>query len=111
MSYFVKRLQVKGIDPDNYLDIMRRIAKDAGYNPEDLQFSKKKGKKLVYQNVHFGNSNNNDFVIYYLTEGEQEAMKRRRMYLARATKIGGDWDDNPISPNNLAIRIIWSGLM
>lgn len=109
MSYFTKRLELKGIDPEKYLSLMRDIAKDAGYIPADLSFSRRRDKKLVYQGVNFGNSNYDDFVIYFLTEGEAEARKRRNMYLRRALKIKGDWKDDPLSPNNLAIKIIWMG--
>lgn len=108
-TYFTRRLESLNIEPEQYLDIMKDIAKDAGYNPEDLAFSRRKEKKLVYQGVHFGNSANNDFIIYYLSQGQKEAKKRRSAYLSRARRIGGDWKDDPISPNNLAIRIIWAG--
>lgn len=33
--------------------------------------------------------------------------ERRLRYLARATKIKGDWKNNPYSPNNLSIRLLW----
>ena len=33
--------------------------------------------------------------------------KRRRNYLSRSTKIKGNWKDNPYSPNNLAIHVLW----
>jgi hypothetical protein len=32
---------------------------------------------------------------------------RRRSYLARATKMKGDWKDDKYSPNNLSINILW----
>ncbi len=32
---------------------------------------------------------------------------RRRLYLARATKIKGDWLNNPYSPNSLSISLLW----
>ena len=34
-------------------------------------------------------------------------LERRKRYLARATKIKGDWKNNPYSPNNLSIHILW----
>jgi hypothetical protein len=34
-------------------------------------------------------------------------LKRRERYLKRATKIKGKWRDNPFSPNNLSINILW----
>lgn len=33
--------------------------------------------------------------------------KRRDRYLKRATNIKGKWRDNPYSPNNLSINILW----
>ena len=33
--------------------------------------------------------------------------KRRDRYLKRATNIKGKWQDNPYSPNNLSINILW----
>ena len=32
---------------------------------------------------------------------------RRNRYLARATKIKGNWRDNKYSPNNLSINLLW----
>ena len=32
---------------------------------------------------------------------------RRQRYLARATKIKGDWKEDKYSPNNLSIHILW----
>ena len=33
--------------------------------------------------------------------------ERRQRYLKRATKIKGNWQDNPYSANNLSINILW----
>ena len=33
--------------------------------------------------------------------------ERRMKYLRRAIKIKGDWEDDPFSPNNLSIHILW----
>jgi hypothetical protein len=32
---------------------------------------------------------------------------RRQRYLKRACNIKGNWKDNPYSPNNLSINILW----
>jgi len=32
---------------------------------------------------------------------------RQQRYLNRATNIKGNWKNNPYSPNNLAIHILW----
>lgn len=49
---------------------------------------------------HFGNIHYEDFT-------KHKDLKRRKSYLARATKIKGNWKKNPYSPNNLAIHILW----
>jgi hypothetical protein len=35
------------------------------------------------------------------------ALRKREAYLARATRIRGDWRDDPFSANNLAIHLLW----
>jgi len=73
-----------------------------------IQPSTNKDKKyMVYDPinenwVHFGTMNPpmEDF-----TKHQDE--ERRRRYLARATKIKGDWKDNKYSANNLSINILW----
>jgi hypothetical protein len=73
-----------------------------------LHYSTKKDKKyMIYDPnnekwVHFGTMKPpmEDFTKHKDTE-------RRRRYLARATNIKGNWKDNPYSPNNLSINILW----
>lgn len=50
--------------------------------------------------VHFGAFGMEDFTKHKNND-------RRGRYLARATKIKGNWKDNPYSPNNLSIHILW----
>jgi hypothetical protein len=33
--------------------------------------------------------------------------ERQQRYLKRASKIKGDWKNNPYSPNNLSMKILW----
>ena len=99
---------------NEYLKIVKKIAKKKGYNPNLLTISNKKGKKLNYNGVDFGSSSNNDFITYSLMAKNKEITKKeadehRRRYLARATNIKGDWKDDNESPNNLAIKILWDG--
>lgn len=99
-------------EPLEYLRRAKIIAKKQGYNPKLLSLSNKPNKKLNYNNVHFGASNYNDFIIYsdMAKKGlitKEQADKHRQNYLSRATKIKGDWKENIESPNNLAIRILW----
>ena len=109
-----KLLDKNNINFDEYLSIAKKIAKKKGYNPDLLTISNMKSKKLNYNGTNFGSSINNDFIIYSLMakNGEitkEEAKEHRRRYLARATKIEGDWKKNKESPNSLAVRILWDG--
>lgn len=80
------------------------------FNFGKVYFSDKPAKKLMIRNgddtVYFGNSRYNDFIIYSLLD-DPNADDHRRRYLARATKIKGNWKDNNYSPNTLSICILW----
>ena len=52
--------------------------------------------------VHFGQLGYSDFTKYPHDED------RRRLYLARATKIKGNWKENIYSPNMLSIVLLWT---
>lgn len=71
-----------------------------------LYISTQVNKKYMIKNpdgkwVHFGQIGFEDF-----TKHQDE--KRRQQYLARATKIKGNWKNNKYSKNNLAIHLLWS---
>ena len=77
------------------------LGKDA-----DLYVSEKKDKKYDIYDV-----NNNKWVSFgqmgfqdHTRHGDE---MRRNRYLNRATNMRGDWKDNPYSPNNLSIHILW----
>lgn len=70
-----------------------------------IYLSNRKDKKYMLQNpdgkwIHFGAFGMEDF-----TRHKDE--ERRKRYLARATKIKGNWKDNPYSPNNISIHLLW----
>lgn len=70
-----------------------------------IYLSNRKDKKYMLQNpdgkwIHFGAFGMEDF-----TKHKDE--ERRKRYLARATKIKGNWKDNPYSPNNISIHLLW----
>jgi hypothetical protein len=103
INYMNKRL---------FLIVAKHRAKEAGYDPDKLTLASDGTHKLVYDGVPFGNINYNDYIQYSYLESEgkmtaREVDDHRRRYLARATKIKGDWRRNKISPNNLAIHILW----
>jgi len=109
MTHFEDSLKSMGIKPSEYIGLAKRFATKAGYEPKYLTFSSAEGKKLSYKDVDFGNSDYKDFIIYQILNGDDEALKNRQSYLARARKIPGDWKTNPLSRNRLAISIIWAG--
>lgn len=100
------------LDEETYLKIAKLRAQIAGYNPDLLELSNDGIHKLEYNGVKFGREGYNDFIIYMYKayKGEitqEEALKHRKNYLARATKIKGNWKSNKQSPNNLAMSVIW----
>jgi len=79
------------------------------FNNPDVKLylsTRKNSKYAIYDPinqklVHFGNINYSDF-----TQHQNE--ERRQNYLRRASNIKGNWRDNPYSPNNLAINLLWA---
>ncbi len=83
-----------------------RMAIAEGYDTSRIFPPTQQGKKLSYLTpdgrvVNFGN-------IAYESYDSHTDKQRRRRYLARARNIRGDWQNDPYSANNLAIRILWS---
>ena len=91
-----------------YLDKAKEFAKKAGYDDwDDLKLADKPFK-LELNGVKFGRDGYSDYV-QNLLNNSPDAEQKRKSYLARATKIKGDWKSNKYSPNNLAIKILWGG--
>ena len=70
-----------------------------------LYLSTRKGKKYMVQKpdgsyTHFGQRGYQDY-----TKHNDDL--RRIHYLQRATKIKGNWEQDPYSPNNLSINLLW----
>jgi len=94
---------------DKFLATAKEFAKKAGYKDwADLKRAPAP-HKLELRGVAFGRRGYKDFIQYAMQDGEEEAQKKRAAYLARATKIKGDWRDDKYSPNSLAINILWGG--
>lgn len=92
-----------------YLKVAKQFAKRAGYKDwNSLKLANDGKHKLELRGVKFGSINNNDFIIYR-QHFPSIADKKRKAYLARATKIKGDWAKDRYSPNSLAINILWDG--
>jgi len=70
-----------------------------------LYRSTRKDKKFMVQRpdgrwVHFGQQGAEDYT-YHRNE------IRRQNYINRASNIKGNWKDDPYSPNNLSLAILW----
>ncbi len=79
------------------------------FNKPDIKvyLSKRKDKKYsIYDPnnnklIHFGNINYEDYT-------KHKNLERRDNYIKRASNIKGQGKENPYSPNNLSIAILWS---
>ena len=88
----------------NY-NVARRKTREYLGDDVELFISPRKDKKYrVYdpngKAVDFGQMTFEDF-----TKHRDE--KRRINYLKRASNIKGNWRNNPYSPNNLSMNILW----
>jgi hypothetical protein len=89
----------------NPKEVFRKAKKYLGENV-DIKLSTKENKKYMILDpkrnvwVHFGQMGYEDYT-------KHKDKKRQKNYLARATKMKGDWQNNPYSPNNLSIHILW----
>jgi hypothetical protein len=91
---------------EEYSDIKEVQKKAKKYLGKEVQPSTRKGKKfMVYDDnnrkwVHFGQMGYEDFTKH------KDPIRRER-YRKRSMNIKGNWRDNPFSPNNLSINILW----
>ena len=74
-------------------------------NNVKLYPSTRKGKKWMIERpdgkrVHFGSSAYQDFT-------QHQDKERRYNYLARSSKIRGNWNNDKYSPNMLSREILW----
>lgn len=90
-----------------YLRITKAIAKEAGYNPDDLKLAHHANHKLSMNGVMFGHIDYPDFVLFIMNGDVDEGIKRRKNYLSRTANMKGEWKKDKFSRNNLARRIIW----
>jgi len=108
---FLKQLRDAGVSPEAYLKKAQAKAKKHGLAWKHLGFSSDDKHKLQIPKangtlVRFGSVGLGDHVLYSLAH-DPTADEHRRRYLARATKIKGDWKKDSYSPNNLAIHVLW----
>ena len=102
----------RGSGRDWYLETVRKRAKGlkvdyATDKTHKFQLTTPSGEVR-----RFGRKGMMDFLLWSKAEAEGRvpegtANKHRKSYLARATKIKGNWKEDPFSPNNLAIHLLW----
>jgi DNA adenine methylase len=112
MVKFHKQLAEVGLTHNIYMKKAKELAKASGYDPEKLTMAEDEDHKLCYDGICFGKVTYFDYIIYSWLESRGEipegtADKKRKAYRARAKKARGDWKNNKLSPNNLAINILW----
>ena len=108
---FAAQLKKEGVSPSAYLEKAKKKARALGLAADMLGFSSDDKHKLQIPNaegkiVRFGAVGLGDYILYTLQKNP-EAEKHRKSYLARATKIKGDWKKDEYSPNSLAIGVLW----
>jgi hypothetical protein len=108
---FAAQLKKEGVSPSAYLEKAKKKARALGLAADMLGFSSDDKHKLQIPNaegkiIRFGAVGLGDYILYTLQKNP-EAEKHRKSYLARATKIKGDWAKDPYSANSLAIGVLW----
>jgi len=114
---FEAQLKKAGLEPSAYLAEARRRAKENGYPFKLLGFASDGVHKLAIPDengrvVAFGKVGYGDHLIYSQMEAagtvaSGTAKKKQRTFQRSHLKIKGDWQKNPFSPNNLALKILW----
>lgn len=114
---FKRQLKKEGLTPEKYLEVVRDIANEEGYDGRAIEFSDDPEKKLmIYDDEgnkrYFGQVGYNDFIIWSKQEALGKVRKgfaemKRRVFNKSHSKIKGDWRSDKFSPNNLAMKILW----
>jgi hypothetical protein len=117
----LKPFKGKGINIDDLIPANKVPKNDILWefsNPKEVY---KKGKEYINQIVYKSNKPkkkymifdniNNKWIYFGLLDYEDytkhKDYDRMIRYRKRATNIKGNWKDNPFSPNNLSINILW----
>lgn len=111
MPKFAKQLEEWGVKPMDYLAMAKKKAHDLGLAENMLSFSTDEKHKLQIPNtsgkiIRFGAVGLGDYLLYSMS-GDKKADQHRSNYRKRATKIKGDWANDPYSANSLAIGVLW----
>ena len=113
---FQSQLQKMGMSPSTYLAQVRQKAKAIGLKGR-VEWSRDPDSKLEIKAPdgtirRFGRTGYGDYLIWTFKEGrgdvpEGYAEQKRHTFRKSHGAIKGDWKDDPYSPNNLAIHLLW----
>ncbi len=108
---FVDFLKSLNISPDLYLKNVKLHVKSSKYDPEKIEFSTRKGKKLMYKKddgtySHFGADKYKDYHIYKLLDGLEFANYRRNLFKKRH-KYHVEKSTDKYSAAQLAYYVLW----
>ena len=106
-DYENKLIDIREVsDPEKVQQNLIKYCDKHNLTIPDIYVSSNKRNKYMLVNpltkkvVHFGSYIYQDFTKHKNTS-------RRRNYLLRANGIKGNWKNNPFSPNNLSINLLW----
>jgi len=104
--------EFSGSGRTTYLRQARAKAKAYGLDPKKLVFATDGKHKFSYDGVLFGREGYGDSLSYAKLEKEGKVPKgttemKKRVFHNSHEKIKGNWRANKISPNNLALNILW----
>lgn len=115
---FKKQLKQIGFTPEKYLQVAREIANEEGYDGRALEFADDDEHKLmIYDDdgkVHkFGKVEFDDYITWSKKVAIGKAPRgyaeqKRNVFNRSHSKLPGDWKKDRFSPNNLALKILWS---
>lgn len=113
---FQNQLLALKIPPDDYLRTVKHLAAKYKYNPDGISFANDGKHKIVYTcdkgTFKFGAVDYGDFLIWKFLEkrGLAEkglADKKRQVFVKSHKAMVKDYGVTDLSPNTLAIRILW----
>lgn len=111
------QLKLLKIPKATYLKSIRTAGKAKGYDEKKIMLSDDNDHKIMVvddegKKHYAGRVGYGDFHIWTQLEKKKDvpsgfANEKQKGYLARATKIKGDWKKDKYSPNSLAIALLW----
>ena len=114
---FKQQLDKINFDINDYLEIVKRVAKREGYDPNKLSLCDDNIHKLQYMTPEglikkFGRVGYGDFIIWLYKELKGDVKKgyadmKRNTFRKSHGAITEKYNLNKYSSNELAIRIIW----